>query len=538
VSGRSQPKLKTRRLFEKRAIPGVDRDGAWGRRVSRLAGAFVALAVAILALTVASVAADEPCRPPLIERQRHGFVGTQDNWSQTFDVDRLGAGWYVDFWPYTEPPDDVDRALVIGAYLGLAADPAMLVALVDNNPGVLWLIGSEPDSLYQDNLLPEEYARMYHDLYHLIKRRDRTSQIAAGGIVQATPLRLEYLDRVLAAYQARYGQAMPVDVWHIHNGILPEVRGGWGAGIPPGIDATQGVIRQIDDNDNMEIFRSQIWAFRQWMAGRGYLGYPLVVTEFGILMPDGPWGFDEERVNAFMSRTLDFFSNATDGVLGDPADDHRLVQRWAWFSLDFPPYDPVTKYGFNGNLFDPVTAEITGFGQHYISHTESLSPLSYVDLGFAAWDVPRPPLVVSPTESISHSVRARIVNRGTVDSGSFTVTLAYDGPVSDARSQSLANLPPVSSQWLTFTLTGLQMGVYALFLEIDPGGQVSDTARCNNQATRIIVVPAHRSYLPYVTHRQAGVQIRDDYQGAMPGQLPPRVGPSPAYLAPAPGSLD
>jgi hypothetical protein len=167
-----------------------------------------------------------------------------------------------------------------------------------------------------------------------------------------------------------------------------------------------------------------------------------------------------------------------------------------------------------------------------------LSPLSYVDLGFAAWDLPRPPLVVSPTESISHAVRTRIVNRGTADSGSFTVTLAYDGPVSDTRSQSLANLASVSSRWLTFTLTGLQMGGYTLSLEIDPGGQVSDTARCNNRATRIMVVPTHRSYFPYITHRQVEVPIGDDDEAAVNSQLPRRIGPSPAYLPPAPGSLD
>ncbi|MGD9317674.1 MAG: hypothetical protein PVG56_12610, partial [Anaerolineae bacterium] len=233
---------------------------------ARLAGVFVALAALALALTVVSVAADEPCVPSLVESQRFGFVGTQENWAQRFDIDQLGAGWFVDFWPYTDPPPGLDRALVISTYPGYTIDPVGLGALVESNPGILWLIGSEPDCIWQDNVLPEEYARIYHDLYHFIKARDLSSQIAAGGIVQPTPLRLEYLDRVLAAYQSRYGQALPLDAWHIHNGILNEERAGWGADIPPGIDATQGVIRAVEDNDNMDIFRSQIWDFRRWMA--------------------------------------------------------------------------------------------------------------------------------------------------------------------------------------------------------------------------------------------------------------------------------
>jgi streptogramin lyase len=506
VSGRSRTKLKARLQFEKQITRSVDRVGAWGVHLSRLAGAFVALAVFILALAVASIAAAEPCPPTLVERQRYGFVGTQDNWSQTFDFDQLGAGWYVDSWPYSEPPDGMDRALVIGTYPSYTIDPSALGSLVDSHPGVLWLVGSEPDCIWQDNVLPEEYARIYHDLYYFIKNRDRTSQVAAGGIVQPTPLRLEYLDRVLAAYRARYGHAMPVDVWHIHNAILNEVRGGWGADIPPGSEATQGAIRSVDENDNMDIFRGQIWAFRQWMAGRGYRGYPLVVTEYGILLPE-ILGYDEGRVNAFMSNTFNFLSNSTDGVLGDPTDDHRLVQRWAWFSLDYPPFDPITWQGFNGSLFDSDTAAITDFGQHYAGHTAPFPPLAYADLGLGAWDTPPPPLVVSPTEVISYSLRVRIVNRGTVASGSFTVTLAHDGPVSGTHAQVVANLPPVSSQWLTFTLADLQMGAYTLSLEIDPGDQVSDTARCNNQATRIIVVPAYRSYLPNVAGRSSTTML-------------------------------
>ena len=82
--------------------------------------------------------------------------------------------------------------------------------------GSTWLIGNEPDGIWQDNVYPGEYARIYHDVHSFIKSRDPTSRIAPGGIVQATPLRLEYLNRVLDAYAARYGGPMPVDFWTLH----------------------------------------------------------------------------------------------------------------------------------------------------------------------------------------------------------------------------------------------------------------------------------------------------------------------------------
>ena len=526
--------MRVRLLFEKRSASRAGWGGAWNMHRSRLAGVFVALAVLALALTVVSVAADEPCVPSLVESQRFGFVGTQDNWPQRFDVDQLGAGWFVDFWPYTDPPPGLDRALVISTYPGYMIDPVGLGALVESNPGILWLIGSEPDCIWQDNVLPEEYARIYHDLYHFIKVRDRSSQIAAGGIVQPTPLRLEYLDRALAAYQARYGQALPLDAWHIHNGILNEVRGGWGADIPPGIDAMQGVIRAVEDNDNMDIFRSQIWDFRQWMADRGYLGYPLVVTEYGVLMPE-IFGYDEARVNAFMSNTFEFFQNATDSVLGDPADEHRLVQRWAWFSLDYPLWDPITGDGFNGNLFDPETAVITGFGQHYAGHTAAFPPLAYADLGLGAWDTPPLPQVVSPTETISYSLQVRIVNRGSAASGSFTVTLAHDGPASGTQAQPAANLPPLSSRWLTYTLTGLGPGAYTLTLQIEPNGQVGDSTLCNNVDARIVVVPTDRTFLPYVSRRSGTTMLSQDRVAARsaPPEVEREVSDRTVALAPA-----
>ncbi len=87
---------------------------------------------------------------------------------------------------------------MIRIFEGYQVNPDRLGPVVEANPGVIWLIGNEPDCIWQDNVRPEEYARIYHDLYAFIKSRDASSQVAAGGIVQPTPLRLEYLNRVSA----------------------------------------------------------------------------------------------------------------------------------------------------------------------------------------------------------------------------------------------------------------------------------------------------------------------------------------------------
>jgi streptogramin lyase len=507
---------------------GIER-GKWNSEMRRqIAIRLVALLLVagsmMLLLTSLSSAAPPPCQPPLTERQRYGFVASVPDWAQVFDIGQLRAGWYVDFayTSHSTPPEGMDRALLLRTAGGSKVDAAVLGPVVDRYPGAIWLIGNEPDCIWQDNVWPEEYARIYHDLYVFIKNRDLSSRIAPGGIVQATPLRLEYLDRTLAAYQARYGQAMPVDLWNIHNAILNEQEGSWGADIPPGIDASEGAVRAIDDNDNMTLFADQIWAFRQWMADNGYGGYPLVVTEYGVLMPDD-YGFDVNRVNAFMTATFDFFETATDPLLGDPNDGNRLVQRWAWFSLDTPPWNPVTGEGFNGNLFDPATAAITAFGQHYAGHTSTFPPLSYVDLSATGFHIPPISSLASPTQTITRSLEVGLANLGTVNSGSFAVTLAYDGPLSGSLPATVANLPPTTVQWLSFTLTNLPPGSYHITVDIDTAGQVAESLECNNQATTVLIAPTDRLYLPLVSRQWSVVSGQlsavSYQQSAVSGQL-------------------
>ncbi|NIN69719.1 MAG: hypothetical protein GTO63_34555, partial [Anaerolineae bacterium] len=99
------------------------------------------------------------------------------------------------------------------------------------------------------------------------------------------------------------------------------------------------------------------------MKERGERNKPLIVSEYGILMPE-EYGFPYEKVREFMYGTFDYFMTATDQALGYPADGNRLVQRWAWYSLSDTNYP-------TGNLFDPDTGLITPLGLAYGSYTSS-----------------------------------------------------------------------------------------------------------------------------------------------------------------------
>jgi hypothetical protein len=361
----------------------------------------------------------------------------------------------------------------------------------------MWLIGNEPDCIWQDNILPEEYAHIYHDYYSFIKGRDPSSLVAPGAIVQATPLRFQWLNRVLQTYQQAYGIKMPVDLWNIHNAIVNEQRGGWGAEIPPGIDATEGRVLSFYENDNMEIFEQQIWDFRQWMAANGYRGYPLIISEYGVLMPE-ELGFWPWKVNAFMSASFELLQTATDPALGDPNDGYRLVQRWAWFSLDFPLYDAATQYGFNGALFDSKTGAITEYGLNYAAETSALAPLYHTDLALGSVWYSHLFKAVPSGETITRTVSVGIRNDGNQASGSFLVHLEATGPVNIALDKSVGNVLAFSDLVLTFTLTDLPVGRYSISVEIDPEGQVVESAKCNNRASKVLMVPSHIQIMPII----------------------------------------
>ncbi len=318
------------------------------------------------ATAIATIASpSNPIGPPYSTRQRM-CVGVASPGRMLGDLQKVGVGWYLDWDRSAKPyrPDGIEYAQMVRVRRGQPVPNLKTIAdIARQTPGSLWLIGNEMDVIWQDNSTPEQYASAYHDVYAALKQADPTSRVAIGGVSQPTPLRLQYLDGVLAAYRHQYGGDMPIDVWNIHNFILQEKRGDWGVGIPPGIGANSGQLYSINDHDNLAIFKQQIADFRRWMAERGYRDKELLVTEYGVLMyPD--YGFDYARVRKFMLDSFDYFLTAADGSIGMPADGNHLVQRWCWYSLsdDIYPTD---------NLFDFESGAITPLGKDFAAYIQS-----------------------------------------------------------------------------------------------------------------------------------------------------------------------
>jgi hypothetical protein len=286
-----------------------------------------------------------------------------------YPIEQLGIGWYLNWQVERDPPRPGGIAfwqMIRVSEEGYRPGAETIRAAARANPGSVWIIGNEPDVAWQDNTTPEQYAHRYGELYRLLKAADPTCRVAVGGVSQPTPLRLAYLDRVLSAYRDRYGTSLPADLWSVHNFVLREEHDSWGVGIPPGVNAGSGALYEIADHDDLTIFQDQLLDFRRWMAKRGYRERPLVVSEWGILMPPD-YGFDQARVAAFMHAAFDLFVTAADEQVGYPGDENRLVQRWAWYSLADTVYP-------TGNLFDPETKAVTPLGAAFANYAPTGAP--------------------------------------------------------------------------------------------------------------------------------------------------------------------
>jgi len=354
-----EPLVPTRTPLVSPALPGFTPTPTASATVSTGVTATPQTAPTVAPLPAATAVTVHASRFTYQGRFRWG-VGVAIGPISRYNIDPLRLGWYLDWRARADPPrpGGLEYVQMVRLKEGvLRPDAETLAAIARANPGSLWLIGNEPDVKWQDNVEPAAYARLYHQAYTAIKGADPTARVAIGGVSQPTPLRMRYLEAVLAAYREQFGAAMPVDVWNVHNFILREERGSWGVDIPPGLPDDRGALYEIDDSGNLEAFRQQIWDFRRWMAAQGYGGWPLIVSEYGIPMPED-YGFPPERVVAFLRGTFEFFLTAADPALGDPMDGYRLVQRWCWYSLDDTTYP-------TGRLFDPQTGTMTAVGEEW-----------------------------------------------------------------------------------------------------------------------------------------------------------------------------
>lgn len=462
-------------------------------------------------------------------------------------MDPLSAGWFITFGPSGDSDAKPEFVPVVRIrqnkqgcqYLStFTVDPPLtaegLGNAVQTRPGRLWIVGNEPDrgpnpesctQGAQDDTYPDVYARAYHDIYTFIKKVDPTARVANAGLVQVTPGRLQYLDKVWDAYKNRYGVTWPVDVWNMHLYVLPEVDSSGKpngiAGVALGTDPALGIRESGNDknrcadanvycwaeHDDIAEFTKQVVAMRTWMKNKGEQQKPLMLSEYSILYPyviDSPGScflsdeygncFTPERVRDFLNKSMSYLETAADPNLGYARDGNRLVQRWLWFSIN------NTGVGQASNLTNAAQTALSLPGQAYASRASQAA--RYINLFPATTAAVALPASGGASTAI---LRAEIRNVGANETtGKTTVTFYADAALTQPIGSVVvvnqlrgceANGVPVSIQW-----PGRTPGKWDYWVVVDATNLWPESNENDNVLKGSVFVGSQWMFLP-VTRR-------------------------------------
>ena len=481
---------------------------------------------------------------------RLGVAAWEYQMDQFDIVSTLNAGLYMDFWMDVPAPGPAEAEYVrmvslsqdrggsneCGPDYGYSIFPRLedrqLGWFVDSSPGSLWIVGNEVDRIGQHDMCPQQYAQAYHDVYHFIKGRDPTAQVAVSGLVEVTPGRMQYLDIVWDAYLAKYGEPMPVDVWTMHIYVLSETGLGdalIALGTDPGLRIPYNNICSDPnsychaEHDDIDLFAEQVVRMRQWMKQHGQQERPLLLTEFGLLKPYNYYGvcsattcppggvdgcfcdenretFHPARVAEFHEAVQDYLLHASDPNLGHPFDEYRLVQQSLWYSL---ATDGPADVGHASNLVDPDAGyACTVPGESWEDVAKAIPPTPNL-------------LVTGVPGATGHAMGAGgpgtaklsavVMNNGNIASDQTVVVTFYSdrwlrNPVGTTTLLGglggCARREVVVEAWATSPTWG--PGVHQFWVKVDSSNALDEAHETDNVGTGTVEIGLVRAILPLV----------------------------------------
>jgi hypothetical protein len=462
-----------------------------------------------------------PAAPAASPQTCHFGVAVVDPFT-SYDLSTMGIGSYIDFGNNrnSSVPANIDyfRVLYIGA--NFASDKAYLPAWLEKYPGSTWILGNEPDSevTYQDHLAADVYAQRFFVLATIVRQLDPTAKIGFGAIIQATPVRLYYLTLAMNKLVQLAGSAAkahalidfyPIHAYNLNEGTPLYNQNGkmitWGAGVPTGYNAATWPAPELIHPEwgetyktyDINIFKTRVIAFRQWMKDQGEQDKPMWITEYGSLFPPegNPYLYASDNDSGnYMVQTYDFMLGYKDPSIGYASDDYRLVQKWTWYSLN----DARTHFG--GALYNSVTQRLTPVGEMFFAYNPSTTAVPVTDPD--VYVVPGS-LVLSPMSPstaypgrVNYKITVKVSNNISSDRQISGKVDLYDGATLVGSMQTM--LPRCSGTvTISYLMKNLTPGVTHSFtatVSVLPGSGTDTNLGNNTLAFTPTALPVPTSY--------------------------------------------
>lgn len=349
--------------------------------------------------------ADQILEPKYTMKERFG-VGYQGRYCDgcsyelidNFDYQDLGIGWYFD-WSHGRGLDEprtrpgLEYMALVGAYT--KADyrewcqelTDFVTPRLEYYPdGLRWTIGNEIN--FDDGRTWQEYAEQFVGWRDCLKAINPTFEIGTGALVQLN-----------MGTNGNTGQFICVDyndpdsAENYFKNYINKIRTDYGAEKLPDFIVMHGYT-PCDPFDpqpttgsspnwtDINLFKESVSEHRKVMKELGLEDKDLIMKEFGPLNPafydpEGQLITDPALVSTavqnYLSRAVDYLATTTNSTYGDPADENRLVQRWAWYVMNDPEDvqagDPF--YFPHLTLYDTTTKQPTAIGVKYKQLIES-----------------------------------------------------------------------------------------------------------------------------------------------------------------------
>ncbi len=325
--------------------------------------------------------------PKYTMRERFG-VGSDGGGA----MGKQGNGWYFNWSAYTAKIEGIDFMGTVGFRKDGTGDPVVVEETPDNPSSPIcqqkknyilnhidvypdntsWTVGNEIG--WDDGRTADKYADDFVKWRACLKSINPTFQVGSGGLVDTyTKLPRDWGHGCTStpdvdgssAYFRTYMTKLK-NVYH----VIPDFfvahaytwcRPGTTTTIIPG-GYTVGVA-------NVQDFKNLIVAHRQLLAEFGLQKKDLIMNEWA--------DFSGNSVN-YLKDTVNYLMTATDQNTGNPDDEYRLVQKWAWFLFVDTPNDfPEWK-----NAWLSIAGKLTPLGEAYKAMIPDPLPIGAYDADY------------------------------------------------------------------------------------------------------------------------------------------------------------